>query len=115
MAGEGGSVTLYATMNEEQLRAELAKRDDDFANASDSRDRWKHRAQSLDEERDAFRDLVVGFAEDVERLSRLSDADVASMRTDYATGAFTRSALALKYGTVRPTVASIVTMKSRVA
>lgn len=68
MAGEGGSVTLYATMNEEQLRAELAKRDDDFANASDSRDRWKHRAQSLDEERDAFRDLVVGFAEDVERM-----------------------------------------------
>lgn len=47
--------------------------------------------------------------------ARLSDAEVASMRNDYATGAFTQSALAIKYGTVRPTVASIVTMKSRVA
>lgn len=61
-------MTLYATMNEEQLRAELVKRDDELADASDSRDRWKHRAQSLDEERGAFRDLVVGFAESVEKM-----------------------------------------------
>lgn len=61
-------MTLYATMNEEQLRAQLAQRDEEVGRLMGSRDHWREQAHELESERDDFRSLVVGFAENVEKM-----------------------------------------------